>query len=86
MARECSNEGKMAITEDDLRNLLSVAFPKATILLEDLVGDKDHWSVTIIDPSFAGKSRIEQHRMVNVALDKTLGGSLHALKIHTRAA
>ena len=70
----------MPITEHALRSLLETHFPEASIALEDMAGDDDHWSATIISPVFAGKTRIEQHRMVQNAVN---GWDIHALAIKT---
>jgi stress-induced morphogen len=74
----------MAIIEKDLYNMISEAFPKAEIKIKDLAGDGDHYAVEIICPSFAGKSLVAQHKMVNQALKDILGGQLHALSIKTK--
>jgi stress-induced morphogen len=73
----------MAIAFDKLQKILQNSFPNANIELVDLVGDSDHYSVTIIDKIFANKSRVEQHKMVNLALKEILGDELHALQIKT---
>ncbi|MDX8403296.1 MAG: BolA family protein [Mariprofundaceae bacterium] len=41
-----------------------------------------HFSVEIISASFAGKSRIQRHRMVHTALEKLFGPTIHAVNIH----
>lgn len=76
----------MAISKERLETLLQVAFPEATISLKDTVGDGDHYEVTIISPLFKDKSRIEQHKMVYVALGDMLKNTLHALQIKTKAS
>lgn len=75
----------MPISEGQLRSLITQSFPQAKIEIVDLVGDNNHYSVTIIDESFAGKGRIEQHRMVNAALSGYLGDILHAMQLKTAA-
>jgi stress-induced morphogen len=73
----------MAIEKDVLESILSESFPDAKINLIDLLGDKDHYSLEIKSQQFAGKSRLEQHKIVNLALKKHLGTTLHALTIKT---
>jgi stress-induced morphogen len=73
----------MAIAFDKLHKILQTAFPDSTIELVDLVGDQDHYSVKITDKIFINKSRIQQHKMVNLALREILGDELHALQIKT---
>lgn len=75
----------MPITQDKLYLLINQAFPSAQIKIVDLVGDENHYSVEIIDQSFAGKSRVEQHKMVNLALKDYLGDALHAMQLKTSA-
>ncbi|MGA7544208.1 MAG: BolA family protein [Methyloceanibacter sp.] len=42
---------------------------------------QSHFSVLVVTPAFAGKSRLERHRMVNAALAEELAGPVHALAI-----
>ena len=42
---------------------------------------ESHFSVTVVSEAFAGKSRLERHRMVNAALAEELAGRLHALSV-----
>jgi len=72
----------MPISQTELHDLLHDAFPDASIEIQDLAGDDDHWSTTIKCPSFHGKSRIEQHRAVQSAV---AGRDIHALAIKTSA-
>ena len=46
---------------------------------------ESHYRVLIVSPLFAGKSRIERHRMVNATLGDELRGRIHALAILTYA-
>jgi stress-induced morphogen len=57
--------------------------PDAQVALIDTAGDSDHYSLEITSAAFAGKSRIEQHRMVYAALGSDMGTTLHALAIKT---
>jgi stress-induced morphogen len=75
----------MPMVASEIESLISKAFPQAEIILKDLVGDNNHYEVTIKSAIFNGKSKIEQHRMVNRALHGYLGGDLHALSIKTLA-
>lgn len=73
----------MAIAQKELESILQEKFPSAKIEVVDLVGDEDHYSVTIKDKAFAGKTKIAQHRMVNEALKELLAGKLHAMQLKT---
>ena len=48
-------------------------------------GGETHFSVALISAAFAGKSRIERHRMVNAALAEELRAGVHALAISAKA-
>jgi len=40
-----------------------------------------HFTVTIISAAFAGRSRIDRHRLVHEALAEELAGPIHALAV-----
>ena len=44
-----------------------------------------HFRVAIVSAAFAGKSRVERHRLVNAALTEELKGGVHALAIKAHA-
>jgi BolA family transcriptional regulator, general stress-responsive regulator len=48
-------------------------------------GGETHFRVYIVANAFAGKTRIERHRMVNATLAGELAGGVHALAIHASA-
>jgi BolA protein len=48
-------------------------------------GGETHFRVYIVAHAFAGKSRLERHRMVNATLAAELAGPVHALAIHAAA-
>ncbi|MDP3408413.1 MAG: BolA family protein [Bosea sp. (in: a-proteobacteria)] len=48
-------------------------------------GGETHFRVEIVSSAFAGKSRLERHRLVNAALAQELAESVHALAIAARA-
>lgn len=73
----------MAMPVDELKAMLSAAFPEADIRIEDLAGDGDHYKATIRSDLFVGKSRVAQHQMVYAALKGKMGGELHALALDT---
>ncbi len=73
----------MAISQNELEKLLKENFPNAQIKVVALVDDGDHYSVEIIDKIFAGKTRVQQHKIVNEALKEILGGKLHAMQLKT---
>ena len=46
---------------------------------------ESHFRVLIVSEAFAGKSRVERHRMVNEVLKGDVGGAIHALALATYA-
>lgn len=40
-----------------------------------------HFRIVIVSPAFAGKSRLDRHRLVNAALDREFRAGLHALAV-----
>ena len=46
---------------------------------------ESHFRVLVVSAAFAGKSRIDRHRMVNEALAAELKGKVHALAIKAYA-
>lgn len=44
-----------------------------------------HFTVKVVSEAFAGKSRIERHRMVHAALSEELKARVHALAITAEA-
>jgi BolA protein len=42
---------------------------------------ESHFSVLVVAKAFAGKSRLDRHRMVNTTLAQELAGPVHALAI-----
>jgi stress-induced morphogen len=73
----------MGMRESELRSLIEAAFPDAEVTITDLVGDNDHYSAHIVSASFAGMSRVAQHKAVYAALGGRMGGELHALQLTT---
>lgn len=73
----------MAMEAEEIVRLLKESFPDAEIRIEDLAGDGDHYSATVVSEAFRGKSRVQQHQMVYDALKGRMGGALHALALKT---
>jgi len=74
----------MAMNLSEIENLVKKAIPDAVIDIQDLAGDGNHYSATIISSLFKDKSRIEQHKLVYNALKGKMGNELHALAIKTK--
>ena len=73
----------MGLKLEEIESLVKKAIPDAEIKIEDLAGDENHYSATIKSKIFAGKSKIEQHKLVYKALNGKMGKELHALALNT---
>jgi stress-induced morphogen len=71
-----------SVTIDEVRRRIESALPGARVRVATFEGG-DHFEAVVEAPQFAGRSRIEQHRMVYAALDGLLGGAMHALALRT---
>ena len=58
----------MAMDLKEIESLIKEALPDAKIEIQDLAGDGNHYSATVISSQFAGKSKIQQHKMVYLSL------------------
>jgi stress-induced morphogen len=76
----------MPMPAAELEAHLRHAFPDASITIEDLAGDGDHYRARIASSAFAGLSRVRQHQLVYAALKGKMGGDLHALALETTAS
>ncbi|MEJ8560351.1 BolA/IbaG family iron-sulfur metabolism protein [Yoonia sp. GPGPB17] len=75
----------MPITAHEIETLLRETFPDAKIRIE---GSGVKYAAEVIDESFRGKNRVQQHRAVNAALKGKMDGNngeLHALALTTKA-
>ncbi len=70
---------------EELKQRIEAAIPDARAEVEDLTGGGDHFRATVIAETFAGRSRLEQHRMVYDVFGPEVGGPIHALSIKTQA-
>tara|TARA_Y100001970_G_C14238019_1_gene863100 strand:- start:658 stop:888 length:231 start_codon:yes stop_codon:yes gene_type:complete len=74
----------MPLSKEDLEKHIKESFPDSKIIIEDLKGDGDHYSATVISKLFEGKTKIEQHKMVYDSLNGKMGNELHALMLKTK--
>ena len=74
----------MSLKLEEIKNLIKESMPDAEITITDLAGDNNHYSATIKSKIFAGKSKIEQHKLVYKALKGKMGNELHALALNTK--
>lgn len=75
----------MAMSVAEIEALIKIALPDATITVEDLAGDGDHYAATVVSEKFRGIPRVRQHQLVYAALDGRMGEALHALALQTSA-
>tara|TARA_B100000131_G_C17929399_1_gene537667 strand:- start:65 stop:325 length:261 start_codon:yes stop_codon:yes gene_type:complete len=74
----------MAMDLKEIEKFIKEALPDASVDIQDLAGDGNHYSATIVSSQFSGKSKIEQHKMVYASLKGRMGNELHALAIKTK--
>ena len=74
----------MALDLKEIENLIKEAMPDASIEIQDLAGDGNHYSAPVTSSEFSEKSKIEQHKMVYNSLKGKMGNELHALAIKTK--
>ena len=69
----------------ELEEMIAAALPGAEVEVVD-EGGGDHLRAIVSASQFAGKSRIDQHRMIRAAVKSRMDdGSIHALSITTKA-
>lgn len=73
----------MAMDAGTIERMIRESIPDASVSIEDLRGDGDHYAAYVVSASFKGKSRLQQHQMVYQALRGKMGNELHALALQT---
>jgi stress-induced morphogen len=68
---------------EELQERIHTALPGSKAVVEDLTGGGDHFRAEVEYGEFAGKSRIEQHKLVYDVFGDEIGGAIHALSIKT---
>ena len=68
-------------TADEVKQRIEAAIPGARASVES--PDDVHFTARVASPAFAGKSRLQQHRMVYDVFGGELGGAIHALSLKT---
>ncbi len=72
------------LTEAHISERIAAALAGAQVTVTDYTGTGDHFRVEVAYAGFAGKSRVDQHRMVYDAVRAELAdGSIHALSLST---
>lgn len=73
----------MPMSGAEIEGMILDALPGAEVEMTDLAGDNNHWAARVTAPQFAGKTRVQQHKLVYDALGGRMGGVLHALQLTT---
>ena len=73
----------MPLPIDEIKKLIKESIPDASIEINDLMGDNNHYSATIRSELFKNLNKIEQHKLVYKSLKGKMGNELHALSITT---
>ena len=74
----------MTMQLKEIESLIKETFPDAIVEIQDLAGDGNHYSATVISSQFIGKTKIQQHKMVYDSLKGKMGNELHALALKTK--
>jgi stress-induced morphogen len=70
----------------EVKRMIEEALPGAQVDVIDETGSGDHLRASVRAPQFAGKSTIDQHRLVRAAVQPRMDdGSIHALSIKTES-
>ncbi|MCI0749076.1 MAG: BolA/IbaG family iron-sulfur metabolism protein [Nevskiales bacterium] len=70
------------MTKDEIKQLIESGLPGASALVRG--DDGQHFEAEVVYKGFAGKSVIQQHRMVYATLGEKMGRDIHALQLKTR--
>jgi acid stress-induced BolA-like protein IbaG/YrbA len=72
------------IRPDEVQQLIQTGLPDAEVLVQDLTGGGDHYQVTVVSDAFAGKSLVQQHRLVYSAVNQAMAtDQIHAFALKT---
>ena len=73
------------IHPDEIKSLVKNAIPDAEVQVQDMTGGGDHFHISVVSSVFQGKILIDQHRLVQQALQPALeDGRIHAVQIKTQ--
>lgn len=68
------------IQPNDIKRLIEQGMPDARV---EVIGDGHHFEAVIVSSGFAGKTMIQQHRMVYATLGDKMREEIHALSLRT---
>lgn len=68
----------------EIERLIQAQLKGAQVTVVDTTGTMDHFGIDVVSDAFRGVSRLEQHRMVQRAVQEALNdGRIHAITIST---
>ena len=78
----------MAMSANEIEELILKTFPNAKITIDDLRGDGDHYAAQIITEEFKGKTRVQQHQMIYNAMEGHYGVATNVTvrRVHSASA
>ena len=74
----------MPLPVEEIKKLIKASIPDASIEINDLRGDSNHYAAIIKSSQFNNLSKIDQHKLVYKSLKGKMGNELHALAIKTK--
>lgn len=75
------------IDDETLTGIIRAALPDADVQIFDRTGTMDHFNITVRSRAFAGKTLIDQHRLVYRAVEPARkDGRIHAIELTTIVA
>jgi stress-induced morphogen len=70
---------------EEIRAMIEEGLPGSRVQVRDTTGGGDHFEAVVVAAQFAGKSVIDQHRMIYSILGPAMTGAIHALALRTSA-
>jgi acid stress-induced BolA-like protein IbaG/YrbA len=72
------------VSPEQVEAMIKAGLPDAQVQVQDLTGTRDHYQVVVVSSMFEGKRLIQQHQLVNGAVQSAMAtGELHALTMKT---
>jgi acid stress-induced BolA-like protein IbaG/YrbA len=71
------------LKKEEIQQLIEAGLPGARVTVTG--DDGEHFEAEVVCEEFAGKSLLQQHRMVYLTLGERMGRDIHALRLKTRA-
>jgi stress-induced morphogen len=68
---------------EEIRVMIEEGLPGSRVRVRDTTGGGDHFEAIVVAAQFAGKSIVDQHRMVYSILGPAITGPIHALALRT---